>query len=218
MASLEVKFGFDELQLPSFGVGANLCKVEGCETPKRCKGYCQSHYEKLLKHGDPLGGRQTKNGEPFRFANEVALSDEQTDCIFWPYSRSSHGYGSVIVDGVQMSAHRYICTLAHGEPEKTGMHAAHSCGKGKLGCVNPFHLRWATPSENYHEAVQHGAIPLGENHVLARLSDAQVSAILSLKGEMKAKDVALKFGISRGYVSQLWTGKTSRVSREIEVA
>ena len=30
------------------------CKVEGCENKHRAKGYCQKHYDKFKKYGDPL--------------------------------------------------------------------------------------------------------------------------------------------------------------------
>lgn len=31
------------------------CTVEGCESPYRCTGFCGAHYNRWLKHGDPLG-------------------------------------------------------------------------------------------------------------------------------------------------------------------
>lgn len=30
------------------------CTVDGCENRHRCKGYCDKHYQRWRKHGDPL--------------------------------------------------------------------------------------------------------------------------------------------------------------------
>lgn len=38
-----------------------LCSVEGCEKPAASKGYCNSHYGKLHRYGDPLRGRAPSN-------------------------------------------------------------------------------------------------------------------------------------------------------------
>lgn len=32
------------------------CTIDGCEKSVRCRGLCKNHYDRLLKHGDPLGG------------------------------------------------------------------------------------------------------------------------------------------------------------------
>lgn len=41
-----------------------LCSVEGCSNGgKLRRGYCENHYRRALKHGDPLGGH-TGKGRP----------------------------------------------------------------------------------------------------------------------------------------------------------
>src|SRR5690606_12175061 len=70
-------------------------------------------------------------------------------CLKWPFGRSGHGYaGQATVDGVREAAYRHMCRLAHGNSPSSEHQAAHSCGKGHEGCINPNHLRWATPAEN----------------------------------------------------------------------
>lgn len=32
------------------------CSVDWCKKEAFCKGYCSSHYHRLMRHGDPLGG------------------------------------------------------------------------------------------------------------------------------------------------------------------
>jgi hypothetical protein len=53
-------------------------------------------------------------------------------------------------------ATRVMCKLAHGPAPTPKHHAAHSCGKGHEACINPKHLRWATPRENAADAKLHG--------------------------------------------------------------
>ena len=47
------------------------------------------------------------------------------------------------------SAHRIICTWAHGPAPGPQYQACHVCPHGaNTLCCNPVHLVWATPSEN----------------------------------------------------------------------
>lgn len=168
------------------------CDVPGCYKPHEARGYCSSHYDKWKKYADPMGGvLTTKAGEPARFllANVSHNSDE---CLIWPFSRYASGYGQ-IADGHQ--AHRKMCILAHGEPPSTKHEAAHSCGKGHEGCVNPRHLRWATPTENQADKVAHGTTNRGERCGAAKLTEAEVRAIRALEGQMTQQGIADKFGV-----------------------
>lgn len=65
-------------------------------------------------------------------------------CLIWPFVSKLHGYGQFGYLGKNYYAHRFMCELAHG-PAPSPLHeAAHSCGRGHEGCVNPQHLSWKT--------------------------------------------------------------------------
>jgi len=51
---------------PQVIINAGPCPVEGCGKPKYGRGLCQVHYERLRKHGDPLGSapKNKKTGMP----------------------------------------------------------------------------------------------------------------------------------------------------------
>jgi hypothetical protein len=74
-------------------------------------------------------------------------------------------------------AHRFVCQEVHGAPPSDRHHAAHSCGKGHEGCINPRHLRWATPLENAHDAIVAGTYPHGETVGTAKLTECDIRNI-----------------------------------------
>jgi hypothetical protein len=46
-----------------FDMGNRTCSVEGCESPYRCKGYCNMHYKRLRSYGsldDPRGAAEDR--------------------------------------------------------------------------------------------------------------------------------------------------------------
>jgi hypothetical protein len=103
-------------------------------------------------------------------------------------------------------ASRVMCILAHG-PAPSPLHvAAHSCGKGTDGCVNPKHLRWATEKENYEDAVAHGVAARGERHGSAILTEKAVAEIRE-KGVKNKSELAQKFGVSVWTIYNVCSGK-----------
>lgn len=106
-------FRFERVQLGRSGF--RLCSVSGCCKPHKGNGYCNAHYQRLRKHGYPMGGG-TQRGEPLRFIHEVALRHTGDECLAWPFSNNSEGYGTLAVDGKTKIASRYVCELSHGAP------------------------------------------------------------------------------------------------------
>lgn len=178
------------------------CLVPDCEAPKRKGGYCQTHYDRIRRYGDPNGCRET--GEMWL---ERHVSHEGDECLQWPFGRNRKGYAELKFRGVHMKAGRAICILVNGEPPEQGMHAAHSCGKGHEGCVNPKHLRWATPSQNEMDKVLHKTSNRGQRSAMSRLSVVDVLGVRALLKSWPVAKVAKEFGVSRGAVFGISTGK-----------
>ena len=134
-----------------------------------------------------------------------------SDCLMWPFSRDSHGYGHLGLNGKPRKAYRLMCILAHGEAPTCSHHASHNCGKGHLGCVNPNHLAWKTPSENQKDRALHGTKNDGMGRYGRKTTPAQVTEIVALKGKMPITAIAEKYGIKRGTVDY-WHRKARQES------
>ena len=97
-------------------------------------------------------------GKGKTFAWLIARVDYQgDDCLPWPFCRDGRvGRGRMGHEGKRPWAHRLMCELAHGPPPTPKHQAAHECGKGHYGCVNPRHLAWKTNSENQLDRRKNG--------------------------------------------------------------
>lgn len=136
--------------------------------------------------------------------------DYQEDwCLIWPFGRTSHGYGTIRRDDKQMGAHRYICELVHGAAPD-GHQAAHSCGRGADGCVNPRHLCWKTPSENQHDRTDM------RHRAKRKLTAEAVDDIRACAGRENCTVTAERHNISDAAVRQIQAGKLYRSDRRVE--
>lgn len=187
---------------------ANLrvCSIPDCGKPILARGWCNRHWLRWSRHGDPLSGGFSRIGEPAKFLKEVVLPYKGDDCLFWPFYRDANGYARFDLDGKNQIASRIVCTSIQGEPPSPKYDAAHSCGNGHLGCVTPRHLSWKTRSENIADMTAHGTICRGEKR--SKLSESDVRTIRSLPEGTKQKDVAAKYGVSIMTVSNVVLRKT----------
>lgn len=168
------------------------------------RGMCSMHYQRYKKHGDP--SRVDRTPSPAKdWINEHAAHNG-SECLIWPFHIGVDGYGRVHRenDGPLTTASRMMCETVHGKAPSRKHEAAHSCGKGNRGCVNPRHLYWATPSENQMDRVWHGTSNRGERQHGSKLTENEVLEIRSLKGVMPRLEVAGRYGIDPTTVSHVW--------------
>jgi hypothetical protein len=129
-----------------------------------------------------------------------------TNCLYWPFNKGSDGYGRVNwpdYKGPKITATRAMCIIAHGEPPTPQHEAAHSCGKGHKGCVNPNHLRWATKTQNEHDKRLHGTTNRGQKQWRSKLTEDDVLAIRKAAGCETQASIAERFGIDQSHVSDI---------------
>ncbi len=186
------------------------CLVTDCCEPCVARGYCSTHYRKFMYHGDPLAGRRkkpAKKGEPLQWLLDHIAHADKDACLTWPFATFPNGYGLVVKDGASYGAHRYMCELVNGEPLSPDLFAAHSCGKGRDACVNPHHLRWATPQENTLDRHEHGTMMLGESHPNVKLTTEQVGEIRAIGRSMKQRDLAKLYGVCKSTIGNIVRGE-----------
>lgn len=156
------------------------CRAPNCDlfvSEKSGQGLCEKHYAYWRKHGLIDCKKYRPAGEAERYLRSH-VSYDGDDCLIWPYLRDRAGYGLCRIKGNRvLGAHRQMCILAHGEPPFPKAEAAHSCGKGHLGCISPKHVRWATPAENAADRAKHGTKMQGEKVSCSKLTSDEALAI-----------------------------------------
>lgn len=157
---------------------AKLCASCDCGNPVVARGMCGKHYQKWRKTAPDEEVRiVAAAGAPLAWiiANATHGGDE---CLIWPFGRYSTGYGALnLPEGGSVMSSRRMCEVAHGDAPTPEHQAAHSCGNGKNGCMNPKHLYWADRSTNEGDKVDHGTSNRGERNGHAKVTEEMVREI-----------------------------------------
>lgn len=177
-----------------------ICSIDDCDSRVAARGWCTKHWTRWRTTGDPLKTKSTPKGEAKRFLEEIVIPYQGDDCLKWPYSTRGNGYGQTGPRTKRLLVHRVVCEAVYGPPPTPEHQAAHSCGKGRQGCVNPKHLRWATREENERDKIEHGTVMRGEKNGFSKLTEDQIHQILSLKGSQSQRKIASQFDISQCHV------------------
>lgn len=128
------------------------CSVPECTKPHAANGYCGMHYNRMKRHGStdvppPSGptmeqrfwAKVNKNGSVPTRAPHLG------PCWEWTGAKSNAGYAKFYIDGHYLGSHRVSYEM-HTGPIPAGHEVDHECHNP--GCVNPRHLRSATPKQN----------------------------------------------------------------------
>lgn len=194
-----------------------ICSVDGCSLPPVRRGWCKSHYNRWLKYGEATGGPPLKrrSKDLLKYLFDVVVHYQGKDCLTWPFPLAGNGYGQVTYQGKNRVVSRIVCEVVRGNPPSPKHQAAHSCGRGNKGCVNPMHLSWKTPGENLADKIIHGTHPIGERNGIAKLTEADVLQIRRLYPQFSQSQIAEMFGCSQTNVSLIILRKHwSHVSAE----
>lgn len=186
-----------------------ICTIEGCGKRVSRRGWCQKHYQRWYRYGDPLILKKYPNGTLLKWLEDHTAYHEK-DCLIWPFGKNHDGRGHVLFMGKQDIAHRVMCTLSSGDPPTPEHEASHICGKGRNGCVNPTHLIWETHVENHARRISHGTSNRGvKNAGGNKLTEENVIEIRRLyaSGNFFQKDLGAKFGISQSMVGYIIANK-----------
>ena len=150
--------------------------------------------------------RKAQRGEALEFVKYAARHDGN-DCLEWPFGAPGDR-GSVTVDGRNMTAARAVLEAAKGPPPSDKHQCAHApvvCNN--IRCVNPAHLRWATPAENSSDRVLDGSLAQG-SACGSPLSETDVLAIRA--DNRPLEQIAGDYPVSAATISRIKNRKTWR--------
>lgn len=170
---------------------------------------CNMHYMRVWSNGS-LKTLVASPGEPLAHLNDVVLlHKDKKQCLVWPYSCNNYGYAVMRYNKRTQLVSRIVCRKVNGRPPVEKRHAAHSCGKGHEGCINPHHLNWATVEQNQADRIKHGTSNAGTQNGQSKLTDEKVRKILRLmdKGYTNAY-LAARFGVTKGTINPIRHNKT----------
>lgn len=154
-----------------------------------------------------------------RFWSKVDVRSED-ECWKWTAATSPSGYGEFWFPqrGKHTRAHQVSWILKYGDiPE--GLGVLHKCDNPS--CVNPKHLFLGTNLDNNKDRdakgrrIQ-GTVYFGVEHPQHgtnsphnKLTESQVLEIVKLKeiGELSNNQIATAFGVSSGYINNIWHGR-----------
>lgn len=148
------------------------------------------------------------NGVALAWLEQVAVPFAGDNCLPWPFQRNHLGRPVFKMDYHTVYASRVVCEKVNGPPPTAAHVAAHSCGQGHDGCVNPRHLWWATRKENSDEMVDHGTRQRGETHPNSKLQEAEAREIKQLvRAGASRRTLAARFGVSKAAVDRIAQGR-----------
>lgn len=183
-----------------------ICTVDDCEYEAQRRGWCFMHYQRWQKHGDPTVGGPRKN-DAAKFYREVVLPYDGDECLTWPFNRGTNGYAQLGEKGRTTILSRRLCEDVNGPPPTPKHEAAHSCGRGKRGCVTKRHLSWKTSAQNKADKFLHGTHGRGERNSVAKLSEVDVLFIKASRDMISQRKLAAKFGVGQAAISLIHRGK-----------
>lgn len=165
---------------------------------------------------------------------QAEMVDAGDECIEWPYSTVTNGYGKVKIAGKTRGVHVValelttprpagkVCSVKGNWVEGSKLQAAHGPCHNRL-CFNPRHLSWKTNAENQRDKKRDGTNLDGERNHKCKLTGAQCAEIIArYKGKQKPgsgpntgptlQELGDEFGISDQQVSYIVRGKSRKVA------
>lgn len=131
----------------------------------------------------------------------------ETGCWLWLGTASPRGYGRCMIDANRQRAHRAAFAHFIG-PVPNGMLVCHRCDTPS--CINPKHLFLGTSADNVHDMVAkgRGVNPRGEEHVQARITNADVAEMRRLRQTgMSYGAIGKQFGMCPAAASDVIVGR-----------
>lgn len=198
------------------------CLIADCPFPRHGLRWCDKHYRRWLRYGDPLypsqrGRRRRSDRE--RFESFVDRSGGPDACHPWTGGTDKDGYGQFSIAGRTRHAHAVAWEFARG-PVPAGKQLDHECHNRAVrdstctpgicahrACCNERHLITRTPGEHSKASVRNYD-PRGEaRYWNVKLSDAQVAEIRALLADgTPGRELSHRYKVSESWISYIKHG------------
>lgn len=190
------------------------CTIPGCSNTKiMAKGWCNAHYKRWYRHGDPLAEinrRAPDDSTPEQRLNYVGYTVEHrrpelTPCWIWAGLTDKGGYGRVWDGKRVQAAHRLAYTTWVGEISNT-LHVCHRCDV-RL-CINPEHLFPGDDIANMADMVAKDRSDNGERRWSMKLTDQDVADIRAAYTGERGQQTRLaeQYGVVQSRISVIVRG------------
>ena len=195
------------------------CTIDGCEKPRFGHGWCNMHYSRWRRNGDPhdQGRWERRTGTlEERLWSRVDRSGGPDAC--WPWTggnRHPFGYGLMAVNRRPEGAHRVAYLVTYGEIPSDKPAVCHSCDNP--ACCNPRHLFAGTQADNLYDMDSKGRSTwrdsknVGVRNGATSLTDQDVRETrrLAQRGSSQ-RAIAEHFGIGKATVARIIHRETWR--------
>lgn len=155
-----------------------------------------------------MKARKARKGEAQEWLRSFLAYPPATDeCVLWPFScnrAGREGYPQIAIGRRPHRVSRIVLAELVGPPPHPQSQAAHApviCHEPR--CVNPRHLRWATPADNMADKLLDGTHNRGSAG-RAELTEVRALAIYHAGGTQAA--IAKRYGVSRSTVASIKVG------------
>lgn len=181
-----------------------LAAIDGPCGPVFGHEWCNKHYSRWRRHGDPMAKASRGNGG--LIAELQAASRATTDeCLI--VASPSGDRPMINYEGTQMAISRAVWILANGDPGLS--HVLHTCHRGQEGCANIRHLYLGDHERNMLDMNEAGRNVRGADVGTAKLTAEQVQEIRRLRASgLPLRALAARFGVSRSAIEGITTGRT----------
>ena len=197
---------------------SKICSVEGCRKSVSKRGYCGTHYMRVVRTGSTFYQPPPSTWQELLplFWERVAIKTSRSDCWEWKKWKDEDGYGHAYFQKKRYASHRIAFFYARGRwPEGV---TRHTCDNPP--CCNPEHLVDGTPADNSRDMSERGRSARGEKNAQSVLTEIQVKEIRRRvvnfpkgKGRGSAnskKALSQEFGVTRSVILGIVTNRLWR--------
>lgn len=197
------------------------CSVEKCNNVVYCKTWCNKHYRKWQRLGDPLSGKfesLNKPGTKEHISENIIkrpapygkfYQDLIGPCWIWQQSLDKDGYGKIKIKGKHIKVTKAVMIIWNFINENDNRWILHHCDI--TSCVNPDHLYAGTAQDNSIDRTKRGRCPYqyGERNPASKLTESECDLVKYMYFVLKINQETLSeiFNVTQTTISTIVLNK-----------